>query len=82
MFKQTEWKKLDVERCEVLARNPGGGYRVRHPELRRPRWFNRSRAGNFYSRYTGKETDGLALGYLLSAEPNLLALTWGMRDHG
>ena len=72
-WKHTTWTELDAERCVVLSQDVGEetkrlrGLRLRHPDLKRPRWFHVSRSGNLYSRYTGKawEVQREADGYIV-----------------
>ena len=50
--KRTMWIELSWDDAVIVERD-GDSLRIRHPELKRPRWFNPSQAGNYYSRYTG-----------------------------
>ena len=75
MEKQTTWQELDGERCEVICRQVGeytgniNAIRVRHPDLKRVRWFQLSARGNWYSRYTGRELDNCAEGIIIKDLP-------------
>jgi len=67
-FKHTNWIELDWQSAEILEQYPGG-FRIKHPKLQRPRYFNLSQAGNYFSRYTGKESNVYALGYIFKGGP-------------
>lgn len=67
-----------VEDCEARWEAPtyaGPGeitrYQIRHPSLPRARWFDVSRRGNLYSRYTGKDwrEQPDAIGYIIANGP-------------
>ena len=64
-MKQTLWTELILADCTVVERDGERGMRVSHPLLKRPRWFILSRAGNYYSRYTGREHDEYGVGYII-----------------
>ena len=69
-WKQTNWTELDWDDAEILEDDNGGeSVLVKHPDLARARWFVRSKAGNYYSRYTGKESSAYAEGYIFKGEP-------------
>ena len=64
-LKDTMWTVLPRAECTFLPCDIPGSIRVKHPELKRVRFFVQSRNGNWYSRYTGKETERYALGYVI-----------------
>ena len=66
--KRTMWIELRWEDAVIVERD-GDSLRIRHPELKRPRWFNPSQAGNYYSRYTGAGADTFADGYIFKGYP-------------
>lgn len=76
-MKGTLWHELRADDVTVLEIQRGEytgnivSVRISHPELKRPRWFVPSRRGNFYSRYTGKEIDTYAEGYIIKGELNV-----------
>lgn len=72
--KATDWTHLNWADCTVLRRE-GPAIQVKHPLLKRARWFSRSRSGHYYSRYTGRDwsMDREAIGYVLVGEGELLA---------
>lgn len=75
--KGTIWNELDAERVEIIEVSipeggtvEGGSVRLKHPSLLRARYFTFSRAGNWYSRYTGrnKQVDPYAQGYIIKED--------------
>ena len=73
MNKQTMWEELKIEDCQILDVQFSYGdpkhidtIRINHPSLKRARWFSESKKGNFYSRYTGSESEMYASGYIIN----------------
>jgi hypothetical protein len=72
-MKSTLWIELQAPDCGVLERYGNGtgdvySIKLRHPLLSRPRYFTRSRSGNWYSRYTGRGSNYHAEGYIIKGE--------------
>lgn len=74
-FKRTLWVELDAERVEIIeifipegGTIEGGSIKLKHPLLPRARQFTFSRAGNWYSRYTGQADDPFAQGYIIKGD--------------
>ena len=67
--KATVWTQLRWADCTIIQRE-GSSIQVKHPSLKRARWFNPSAQGNYYSRYTGQDwsLDREAVGYVLVGE--------------
>ncbi len=68
-MKNTIWEEINFNECEILnVRNFNDEIiciEVKHPKLKRSRWFQKSRRGNFYSRYTKSQIDTFAEGFIL-----------------
>ncbi len=59
-MKATDWQEIDADRAQILAVQDAYSVpmvRLAHPDLPRPRWFQLSLAGRYYSRYTGRQYD-------------------------
>lgn len=71
-MKTTMWTELKSDECAVLGVDERAGHicsvKISHPKLRRPLWFTESRAGNFYWRSTGRESDSCADGYIIRGQ--------------
>lgn len=73
-MKKTYWIELLAENCTVLKSQRGEftgnilSIQIKHDLLKRPRWFTPSLAGNFYSRYTGRESQEVAEGYIIKGK--------------
>ena len=64
IFKQTLWTGLDAARVVILE-DYGESRKLRHPNLKRPLYFVKSRRGNWYWRATDRQTDWHARGYII-----------------
>lgn len=65
-FKKTIWIELKFTDCEIIDIDPEyWSIKVKHPALKRPRWFALSQRGNWYSRYTLSASDVYAEGYII-----------------
>ena len=62
-MKRTFWTQLKIEDCQILE-DYGDSLKIKHPALKRARYFVKSKNDNFYSRYTGKEFED-ATGYII-----------------
>lgn len=40
------WTELDAKRCKILE-DAGASIKIRHPDSGRPKYFTKSRAGNW-----------------------------------
>lgn len=73
-MKPTLWIELAGSECHCIAQNIGAdtgtvlNVQLKHPLLKRARWFVRSQAGNWYSRYTKKEQDAYGEGYIVRGD--------------
>ena len=72
MNKSTMWEELKIEDCQILDvtfayDDPRhiDQIRLKHPSLKRARWFSESKRGNFYSRYTRSGSEVCAEGYII-----------------
>lgn len=70
--KSTMWEELEINDCQILDVQFSyadskhiDAIRLKHPSLKRARWFSESKKGNFYSRYTGSESEMYADGYII-----------------
>ena len=75
-MKQTMWDRLLADDCQVTKLQVGKftgnvlAIQLRHPLLKKARWFTQSKAGNFYSRYTLSENHSFADGYIIEGKLN------------
>jgi len=81
-MKDTLWQELQASECTVLDMQRGEytgnvvSVKISHPLLKRPRWFVPSQRGNFYSRYTGKESNTYADGFIVVGSLSGLTNRW------
>jgi len=88
-MKRTLWTSLPASECQVregwLGSETGDlcTLLVEHPALPgRRRTFTQSRAGRWYSRYTGLARDPAACGYIIDGPLNMPATVPIWRYHG
>ena len=68
-MKTTMWTELQANECSVIKVDDRGGHitsaQIRHVSLKRPLWFIQSRAGNWYWRNAGGDSETYAAGYIV-----------------
>lgn len=73
-MKETMWIELQASEITILDMQRGEftgnilSVKISHPSLKRARWFIPSKKGNFYSRYTGRENNTYAEGYIIKGD--------------
>lgn len=71
-MKQTMWTELGAADCKIVRVDDYNGsvasIQIKHAALKRPLWFTKSRAGNWYWRSTGREGNVYADGYIVKGE--------------
>lgn len=76
-MKTTMWTELQANDCKVVKVDERSGHiasvQIKHASLKRPLWFTRSRAGNWYWRNTGGENNPYADGYIIKGTLMMLA---------
>ena len=61
------WTELDAGRCVVLD-DAGESVRIRHPDAGRPKYFVKSRAGNWVWVSPSIDAHGTKEGYIVKGE--------------
>ena len=68
-MKTTMWQELQSNECRVVKVDERCGnilsVQIKHTSLKRPLWFIKSRAGNWYWRNTGRCDNIYAEGYIV-----------------
>jgi len=77
-YKATDWYTIRLCDCEIIDIESCKGVvesiQVRHVDFGRPRWFAKSRKGNFYWRRSGKSYEN-AEAYIITT-----AFAWEMDE--
>lgn len=77
-MKQTMWVELNAANCKIVRVDDHNGsvaaIQVKHAALKRPLWFIKSQAGNWYWRSARREGDACADGYIVKGELDQAAI--------